>query len=537
MRSGLECAQALAPGASRSSFELSLQLALGGPLIATRGFASSEAEAAYLRAEELSRELQSEADLFAALRGLGYVYHVRANLRGATGLVEEVVALAKRSADPELLAEADHFAGMLSFHLGQFQSSHDRLEKLAEGGEYRGGYHSEVYGIDTRVLCRGYISHCEWHLGYPIRGLKIAEEGLALAREISHPFSIAMALDYLAMLRHQFRRDVDAALKAAVEGRNICAEYRFDYYGAWSKLIRAWAIAESGNLDEGLADYDAALEEFRRTSAGLRISHHLGLLAALHGKAGRASTGLRLIDEAIAIAKTNSECWHNAELHRERGDLLLLASGHDAETQADKEFQAAIEIAAAQGAKLPELRASVARARLLVARGEGRQARDTLTAIYGWFSEGLEARDFVEARSPDRRNCSERTGDRQPWRGSHWLFLNIGFGWIGATMALASVVKNPNNSWLGLLDGACIWRLTHRVPGSNHGGGAVEGDRPIWNGPTCDKSAEHCEANRRARCGPCRQRKYTPRRQCPSVTNAAKSVYRSHSAPFRSNSG
>ena len=149
LRSGLECVQALVPGASRSSFELSLQLALGGPLIATRGFASSEAEAAYLRAEELSRELQSEPDLFAALRGLGYVYQVRANLDRATSLVEEVVALAKRSADPELLAEADQFAGVISFHLGQFQSSRDRLEKSAEGGEYRGRYHSEVYGIDT----------------------------------------------------------------------------------------------------------------------------------------------------------------------------------------------------------------------------------------------------------------------------------------------------------------------------------------------------------------------------------------------------
>ena len=89
---------------------------------------------------------------------------------------------------------------------------------------------------------------------------------------------------------HQFRRDADAALNAAVEACNICAEYRFDYYGAWSSLVRAWAIAESGQLDEGLAAYDAALEEFRRTGAGLRISHHLGLLAAFHGKSGRASS-------------------------------------------------------------------------------------------------------------------------------------------------------------------------------------------------------------------------------------------------------
>ena len=397
LRSGLECAQALVPGPSRSRFELSLQLALGGSLIATRGFASNEAEAAYQRAQELGRELQSESDLFAALRGLAYVYLVRANLPGATGLVEEVVALAKRIADPKLLAEADHFAGLLSFHLGQFQSSRDRIERSWEGA-YRGRYHREVYGLDASVLCRGYISHCDWHLGYPVRSLKIAEEGLAAARGNSHPFSIALALNYLAML-HQFRREADAALRAAAEARNICVEYRFDYYGAWSGVVRAWAIAESGELDEGLAAYEAALEEFRRTNAALRISHHLGLRAVLHGNAGRALDGLRLIDEAIAIAKENNESWCNAELHRERGQLLLLASGNDAETQADRAFQAAIEIAAAQGAKLPELRASVACARLLAARGDRRQARDILTPIYGWFSEGLEARDFVEARS------------------------------------------------------------------------------------------------------------------------------------------
>ena len=397
LQSGLECAQALVPGASRSRFELSLQLALAGPLSATRGFASNEAEAAYQRAQELSRELQSESDLFLALRGLGGVYQVRANLRGAVGLGEELVALAKRSADPEFLAEADHFAGMIAFHLGQFQSSRDLLEKSAEAGEYRGRWQSEV-GLDMRVLGQGFISHCDWHLGYPVRSLRIAEEGLALARANSHPFGLVLALVYSAML-HQFRREAGAALNAAAEARNICAEYYFDYYGAWSYLVRAWAIAESGRLNEGLAAYDAALEEFRRTSAALRISHHLGLLAALHGRAGQALAGLQLIDEAFAIAKANNETWCSAELHRERGELLLLASGHDAETQADTEFQAAIEIATAQGAKLPELRASVARARLQAARGKRQQAREILTPIYGWFSEGLEMRDLVEAHS------------------------------------------------------------------------------------------------------------------------------------------
>ena len=156
-----------------------------------------------------------------------------------------------------------------------------------EAGDYRGRYHSEVYGINMGVFCHAYIGHCDWHLGYPDRALKTAEEALAFAREVAHPFSIALALDYLAML-HQFRREPEAALETAEEARGLCQEYRFDYYGAWSALVRAWAIAEQGQIEEGVAAYDAALKEFGKTGAGLRMPHYLGLLAAIHRKAGRA---------------------------------------------------------------------------------------------------------------------------------------------------------------------------------------------------------------------------------------------------------
>ena len=397
-RSGLECVQTLAPGPSRSRHELSLQLALGGPILASKGFASDETEAAYKRAEELSRELGSEGDLFAALRGLNYVYHVRGNLREAAELAERVGALARRSGHSGLIAEADHLAAITAFHRGQFRSAREILGKSPGPGAFAGTFHAETYGFDVHAMSRGYIGHCDWHLGYPARALKAAEEGLAAAKQNSRPFGIALAFDYLALL-HQFRREPDGAFAAAQEAHSICADFGFDYYGAWSRLVRAWAIAESGRLDDGLAAYKAGLEEFRRTNAGLRISHHLGLFASLHGKAGKASTGLRLIDEAIAIAKANDESWRDAELHRERGELLLLAAGAEAEAQADAEFQQAVEISAAQGARMPELRASVARARLRASQGRQREARNLLTPIYDWFGEGLDTRDLLEAKS------------------------------------------------------------------------------------------------------------------------------------------
>jgi class 3 adenylate cyclase/tetratricopeptide (TPR) repeat protein len=396
LRAGLESIRVLPPGESQVHLELSLQLALGGPLLATKGFASSEAEAAYRRSQELSRKLRSEPDLFTALRGLGFVHHVRGNLPMAAELSDEALALAERNGDAALLADAYHLAGVLAFHLGKFQSARDRLERSMEAGEYRGRYHSEVYGINMGVFCRAYIGHCDWHLGYPDRGLKIADEGLALARDVSHPFSIALALDYLAML-HQFRREPDAALRAAEEARDICAEYRFGYYAAWSSLVRAWAIGECGRLDESLPAYDVALAGFRQTGAGLRLPHYLGQLATLHRKAGDPAAGLRILAEATAIADANRESWCSAELHRERGELLIAAS-QEAENEADTEFLTAIETATTQGAKLLELRASVARASLQAAHGERQKACGILAPIYGWFSEGFETRDFVEAR-------------------------------------------------------------------------------------------------------------------------------------------
>jgi class 3 adenylate cyclase/tetratricopeptide (TPR) repeat protein len=398
LRAALASINDLPPGASRLRWELSLQLALGGPLIATKGFASSDVETAYQRAQDLSRELGHDTDLFTALRGLGFVHHVRGDLRQSMREFPEAIDLARRIGEPSLLVQAYHFAGVSTFHLGAFQTAHDWLRQSLETGDSHGRYHSEVYGINMGVFCHAYIGHCDWHLGYLDRALKTAEEALSVAREVSHPFSIALALAYLAML-HQFRREPEAALRTAEEARGLCQEYRFDYYSAWSALVRAWAIAEQGRIAEGISAYDAALKEFAETGAGLRLPHYLGMLARIHRAAGRRALGLKMVTEAAQIAERNHESWCNAMLELERGELLLLDVSGEARGEADAAFKHANEIATAQGAKTLELRASVAQARVCAAKGEGQKAFDMLSPIYGWFTEGLETPDLLEARA------------------------------------------------------------------------------------------------------------------------------------------
>ena len=119
------------------------------------------------------------------------------------------------------------------------------------------------------------------------------------------------------------------------------------------------------------------------------MPHYLGLLAGIHRKAGQRAAGLKLVTEAAQIAERNHESWCNAMLELERGELLLLDASEEAGGEADAAFKHAIDIAADQGAKMLELRASVARARLCAEQGEGQKAFDMLSPIYGWFARGL----------------------------------------------------------------------------------------------------------------------------------------------------
>jgi tetratricopeptide (TPR) repeat protein len=197
---------------------------------------------------------------------------------------------------------------------------------------------------------------------------------------------------------HQFRREPEAALKAAAEAHGLCQEYRFDYYDAWSALVRAWAIAEQGRTEEGGSAYDAALKEFKKTGAGLRMPHYLGLRAGIHRKAEQRAAGLKLLTEANQIVERNQETWCSAMLELERGKLLLLDASEEAGGEADAAFKQAIDIAADQGAKTLELRASVARACHCAKKGEGQKALDMLSPIHGWFSEGFETPDLAHAK-------------------------------------------------------------------------------------------------------------------------------------------
>ena len=109
------------------------------------------------------------------------------------------------------------------------------------------------------------------------------------------------------------------------------------------------------------------------------------------------------------------ERWSEAELHRLKGELLL-QRGDDPE-EVETCYRQAIAVAQRQEAKSWELRATTSLARLLRDQGRAAEARDILSPIYHWFTEGFDTPDLQDAKALlDELTDNNECGGFREWQ-------------------------------------------------------------------------------------------------------------------------
>jgi predicted ATPase len=137
---------------------------------------------------------------------------------------------------------------------------------------------------------------------------------------------------------------------------------------------------------------------WRATGAETLRPYFLALLAEAYGAIGSPAAGLMAITEALTLVDKTGERWYEPELHRLKGELLLQQSAdHHAEAQVC--FRQALDLARSLQAKSWELRAAMSLSRLWQRQGQCLAARELLTPIYGWFTEGFDTTDLQEAKA------------------------------------------------------------------------------------------------------------------------------------------
>jgi predicted ATPase len=124
----------------------------------------------------------------------------------------------------------------------------------------------------------------------------------------------------------------------------------------------------------------------------------ISYLGIAYAELHRFDEAWRCIDEAATAVETTKETWFEAEVHRIAGEIGLL-SGEPEAAKAEAYFERALAVARAQQAKSWELRVAMSMARLWRDRGKRDEARELLSPVYAWFTEGFDTLDLKEAKA------------------------------------------------------------------------------------------------------------------------------------------
>ena len=234
-----------------------------------------------------------------------------------------------------------------------------------------------------------------WCTGRTDQSLARIEDALSLARDLSEPTGLAHAALFASVI-YQFRRDPLMAQYYAEAVIDIAREHGLVLYGAMASIMQGWTLSKRGGATQAIDQIREGLAALDATGTYLVRPHFLALLAEVFCKVDRTDEALLLLDEALAMVNGKGERYYEAELHRQKGELLLkqTAGNH---AQAEECFRRSLAIAESQQARSWQLRTALSLARLYRSQGKLLEARNLLAPIYESFTEGFETDDLRDA--------------------------------------------------------------------------------------------------------------------------------------------
>ncbi|MCI0454274.1 MAG: AAA family ATPase [Candidatus Dadabacteria bacterium] len=395
---GLETLNTLPETSERSQQELTLQITLSVPLTVTKGYAAQEVGRVFTRARELCNQAGETTKHVPVLRGLAQFYRVKGELQTARELADELLTLAKSFQNSSYLLEAHLALGEILFWLGDLSMALDHVKQgftLYSPQEHRS--HAFVYVQDPGMACCGYAAWTMWLMGYPDQAIKKSLEAMTLAKEQSHPYSLAIAHVFSSCI-HQFRRESNLTKEQADKLIESSIEQGFPQWLALGNIMRGWALIDQGRERDVIEDMMDGIASRRARGSEVGLTYFLALLADAYNKIGKEEEGITVLAEAIDKSHKNGERFYQAELYRLKGEQLLALSP-DNKAEAESSFRKAIDIAGHQSAKSLELRATTSLSRLLKSKGKKDEAQKILAEIYNWFTEGFDTKDLKESKA------------------------------------------------------------------------------------------------------------------------------------------
>jgi class 3 adenylate cyclase/tetratricopeptide (TPR) repeat protein len=375
---------------------LELRVLIGQASIGGFGHSAAETGAAYQAALDLLHEL-GQSPLWLSIYYGNWAYrYVGADLRAALRLGEEMAERAALGTDDAATMVSHRLLGTCHSIMGR---SGEALRHLDTARQLYDPLRHQSLAVlvgqepGVTIVCYQALSLAQ--RGFSDQARQHVDPVVDLARKSGHALTIAYALGHATVISLVLR-ETTRAMAFANENLAFCEAKGIKVWQAYSLGFLAVAGSLSGQDDAALAAAERARPLLEATGTRLFVplilSGELRSLLAL----GRYAACAERLHDIRARTEAGAEHWLDADIQRLEGDLRL-AQGDPAAAEAC--YRRAIDIAITQEAKLFELRATTALARLWAERGERQQALDLLAPIHGWFTEGFDLPDLIESKA------------------------------------------------------------------------------------------------------------------------------------------
>ena len=391
----LEWLETLPDTVERKEQELRLQIALGAPLMAIKGYGAVEVKKTYDRARELGQEVGQVSQLFFILNGLALSCFSQSDFSASVEFCKQFEALVQSTQEQRMFPIVGHSYACNLFHLGEFNQARNYTELaietyLPENHEF----YIANYGQDPATACFLFDCLANWLLGYPDVAIQRSEEMLALAQKLSHPFSLAYAFNCKAWFA-LYSKQVTNALQAADALMAVAVENEFPFFIMLSNLIRAWVAIQLDQPEQAINQIEETLKMWKSVGAVLARHCHLTFLAEGYAKAGKPTVALEILAECVDEIERTKECFWESEVYRLKGEFLLDLNKVE---EAEENYLKSLDVARRQQAKSLELRSTVSLCHLWQQQGKTLEAKALLSEIYSWFTQGFDMPDLIAAQ-------------------------------------------------------------------------------------------------------------------------------------------
>jgi len=377
----------------RDSREVRIIVMLGQALASMRGYLDPELLRMTGRLKELSERITEPETLYMALFARWNVEFSRGNPRVAEEMAHRMIAMVSETNDARL-GSALQLLGVAQIWRGHPLEARATFERAAD--LFNLDLEKSLFSpVDPVIPNRAHLAWANWMCGYPGQARQSADEAMALAMRLNRPFSIAFALQYKVSTDHLCRTYTDTA-QTAQNLVSLARENGFPLWLACGTISIGRFMLDGADAERGLQMMRDALGQIRGAGGELLLQFMRVIFAESCLEMKLAEEGIAALDQALEAVDQFDTRMLESEIHRIRGEFNLLA--HD-ERAAEHQFRKALRISQAQGAKSWELRAAISLAKLMKSQGRDAEARAILEPIYGWFREGFETGDLIEAKA------------------------------------------------------------------------------------------------------------------------------------------